>query len=823
MRAIASPLRQTLRNLLRRPLFAVTAILTLGLGIGATSAIFTVVDAVLIEPLPFPEPATLVGVWHTAPGLDFEEVNQSPATYLVYRAEARGFEDIGLWDNRQASVTGLDAPEQVTSVVVTDGLLPLLRVKPALGRLFTREDDSADAPLTVILGHGYWQERFGADAAALGRTLTVNGRAREIVGVLPEGFRLLRYDPALYLPLQLDPAEVQLGNFDYQGIARLRAGVTLEQANAEVARLIPLAAERFPGGITLEMLEQARFDANVRPLKEDAVGDIGSVLWVLLGTVGLVLLVACANVANLFLVRAEGRQRELAVRTALGAERYRLAGQLLLESTVLGWLGGGLGLLLALGATRLLVFLGPETLPRLDEISVDGSVVAFTMVISLLAGLFFGLFPVLRYRRLDLVGSLKEGARGSDTSRQRQRVRSALVIAQMALALVLLVGSGLMIRSFQALRQVNPGFARPAEVLTFRVVVPAAEVEDEIAAAAVTEQILERLAALPGVVSASAAVSITMDGWDGSDAVFVEDFPTPEGQLPPIRRMNFVAPGSFATLENPLLAGRDITWDDLHERRPVAVVTENFAREYWGEPARALGRRLGTTGSPTERQWREIVGVVGNVHDDGLGQDPTPLVYWPMVLENFWGEKIFTQRAMAYAVRTRGRLPESLVPEARAAVWAVNPNLPLADVKTLDEILGQSLARTAFTLVLLGIAAAVALFLGTVGIYGVISYVVSQRTREIGVRMALGARHTDVSMMVLRSGMALVLGGLAIGLAVAVGASRLLAALLYGVRPNDPLTYGGVSLLLAVVALSTAYLAARRAASVDPIEALRAE
>ena len=813
-------LRYVWRRLARSPLFTIVAVVTLGAGIGATTGIFSVVNGVLLKPLPFEDPEILVGVWHKAPGLGFDLVNQSPATYFTYREQNRSFEDVGLWDNTSVSVTGIAEPERVAALAVTDGLFPLLRVQPVLGRTFTAEDDSPGSPETVILSHAYWQRRFGGDRGAIGRKLIVEARPREIVGVMPSSFRFLRYAPDLFLPFRFDRSQLKMVDFSYQGIARLKPGATLEQANADVARMIPLAATAFPGGMSVKELQEARFGPNVRPLKLDAVGDIGKVLWVLLGTVGMVLLIACANVANLFLVRAEGRQQELAIRLALGGHRSRIARELLLESVTLGLIGGGAGLLLAFTGIRLLVAMGPESIPRLEEIAIDPAVLLFTLVVSLLVGLLFGLVPALKYTRSQLVSALKEGGRRSSDGKERHRARSILVVSQVALALVLLIGSGLMIRSFQALRRVQPGFVRPEEVLTLRIGIPSAEIPDVEQTVRAHERILRRIEEIPGVVSVGLSQSITMDGYDSNDVVHVEELPTREGQLPPVRRFKWISERYFETMGNPILAGRAITWTDVYRHAPVAVVTENIAREYWKEPEAALGKRIKQS---LESPWREIVGVVGNEHDDGVDQKAVPTVYWPMLVEDFWGAKLFTPRTMAYAIRTQRLGTPTFIEEVRQAVWSVNPNLPLADVRTLEEILAQSLARTSFTLVILGIAAGVALLLGAVGIYGVISYSVSQRTREIGIRMALGAQQGQVSGLFLRHGLLLAGIGVALGLGAAAGLTRLMSALLFGVSPLDPVTYGAVAVGLAGVALLASYVPARRAMSVDPAEALRWE
>jgi predicted permease len=821
---LTAQLRYALRKLSRAPLFTTVAVLTLAVGIGSNTAIFSVVNGVLLKPLPFHEPGRLVGVWHEAPGLGFDRVNQSPALHFTYVSENRAFESVGMWDNDQASVTGLEEPEQVDAMYVTHQIMPMLGVQPSLGRAFSAEDDAPGTPETVILGHGYWQRRFGGSPDALGRTLTVDSRPREIIGVMPEGLEFLRWDPELYLPFQFDPDEVFMGNFSYQAIGRLRPDATVESANADLDRMLPMAVETYPGGVNLGMLQEAGFAGNVHPLIEDVVGDVGSTLWVLLGTVAMVLLIACANVANLFIVRAEARQREVAVRTAMGAGRRDVVGQLLLESALLGLGGGLVGLLLAFGGLKLLVAVGPETLPRLNDIGVDPTVLGFTLLVSLVAGILFGLLPALRYGTPNLVEALKEGGRGGSAGRERHVARNTLVVAQMALALVLLAGSGLMVRSFRALSGVDPGFQAPDEVVTFRVTIPSAEIGDPEQVALVHQEILRKVQEIPGVAAAAFSSSVTMDGWDSNDALEVEDDPVVGDELPPIRRYKWIGGGYHATMGNPVLAGRSITWADIQDRALVAVVTEDLARAHWPTPAEAVGRRVRSFGGDLgNSEWREIVGVVGAIHDEGLGQDPVPTVFWPQVVTDFWGEEIDTRRSMAYAVRARGANPGALLPQIREAVWSVNPNLPLARVSTLEELVADSLGRTSFTLIMLGIAAGVALFLGAVGIYGVISYVVAQRTREIGVRMAMGAATSDVSAMVLRQAMVLAGLGVAIGLAAATGLTRLMASLLYGVSPLDLPTFGTVALALSAIALVASYVPARRAAGVDPVEALRAE
>jgi len=820
MQSLGNQLRYCLRRISRAPLFALVAVATLGVGIGANSAIFSVVNGVLLKALPFKEPERLVGIWYKAPGLGVSEVPQGPAFHYTYEEENRVFERIGMWSNVSVSITGVAEPERVVALRVTDGILPALQVQPMLGRTFSAADDSRGSAETVILVYAYWQRKFGGDQGVIGRRLIVDGRAQDIIGVLPQSFRFLRSHPAIVLPYRLNRNEVFVGNFAHQAIARLKPGVTLEHANADVARMIPLTLKKFPlpPGFTLKMVEDARLGPNVRPLKLDAVGDIGKVLWILLGTVGIILLIACANVANLFLVRAEGRQRELAIRISMGAGRGQIVRELLFESVILGILGGALGLFLAYAGIRFLVAMGPESIPRLEEISIDPAVLLFTAGISVLAGILFGLLPAFKYASPDLASALQEGGRSSSEGKERHRARNGLVVTQIALALVLLISSGLMIRTFQALRKVQPGFVRPEEVLTLRISIPTAEISDDEKAIRAHEQIKLRIEQIPGVSSVGLSNSITMDGWMDNDPVFVEDFPAPEGQIPAMRRFKWAGPNYFATMGNPVLFGRDFSWADIYNKVPVVIVTENLAREYWKDPAKAVGRRIRET---PKSPWREIVGVVGNEYDDGVNRKVTFGVYWPMLMENFWGNKIYAQRTIAYAIRSRRVGNPSFFKEIQQAVWSINPNLPLANVRPLTRIHEDSMARTSFTLVMLGIAAGVALLLGVVGIYGVISYSVSQRTREIGIRMALGAQIGIVRGMFLRQGLLLTCIGIALGLGAAVGLTRLMTALLFGVSPLDPVTFVAVALILGLVALLASYLPARRASSVDPVEALR--
>jgi predicted permease len=810
-----------LRRLLRSPMFTAITLLTLAIGIGANTAIFSVINGVLLKPLPYSDPERLVGLWHTAPGLNLPEVNMAPANYFTYREQGRAFEDVGLYTGGSVSVTEVGQPERVETLRVTDGTLPILGVRPELGRTFTRLDDTDGSPRTAVLTWGYWQQRFGGSPAAIGKRIVVDGRQHEIIGVLPRSFQFMDREVSLVLPLQFSRNKVVLGNFSFQGIARLKPGMTLESANADVGRMLPIWAASFPPppGFSVKLFQDARLTPAVRPFKQDVVGDIGEVLWVLMGTIGAVLLIACANVANLLLVRAEGRQHELAIRSALGAGRGRIARELLFESLTLGVAGGALGLAVAYGTIRLLIAIGPSSLPRLHEIAIDPVVLAFAFFTSLLAGGLFGILPVWKYAGVRLNTGLRESGRTVSQSRERHRARSVLVIVQVALALVLLIGSGLMIRTFQALRAINPGFTRPEQVLVLSVSIPEGQVKEDNRVARMDQDIVERLSRMPGVGSAALVSTVSMTGDGSNDVLFAEDHPIPEGRIPPIRRYKFISPGFFQTVGNPIVAGRDITWTDVYNYRNVALVSENLAREYWHDPARAIGKRI-REGSKDD--WREIVGVVGNSYDNGVNKKAAECVYWPFLMKNFWGGD-FVQRTATFTVRSERTGSAAFLDEVRQAVWAVSANSPVANVRTLQDVYSKSMARTSFTLVMLAIAGGMALVLGLIGIYGVISYSVSQRRREIGIRMALGARQSEVNRMFLRHGLMLAAIGVGFGLAAAAGFTRLISSLLFGVSTADPVTYAAMSVGLVGAAMLASYLPARRASGVNPVETLRAE
>ncbi len=798
-------LRQDLRYAARafgkQPGFGATAVLILALGIGATTAIFSLVYGVLLKPLPFPEPQALVSLRHYG---NFGETTQGPATYLTYRENNQAFEDIGAWDATSVSITGGgEMPERVEALILNSPTLSMLRTQPQLGRLFSAEDDVPGSPPRAVLTASYWQRRFGGAEDIVGREITIDGTPTEVVGVLPSSFNFLSTRPAVLLPMPLDPSAPRWISFGFSALARLKPGVSLEQANAEIAHGISLLPPFFAG---LELRP------NVRPLADDVTGNVAGVLWILLAAVAVVLLIACGNVANLFLVRAEARHQELATRAALGASRGRLARTLLAESVVLGLVGGALGVGLAGAAIALLHAVGPAQLPRLDAVGIDPTVLLFAAAVSISSGVLFGLFAVARYGSPS-VAMLKSGSRSAGDAPERNRARNAVVVGQVALALTLLIVSGLMTRTLVAMLDVHPGFTRPEQVQTFLVPIPESLIGDDEQAARTHQSIAERLEQVPGVVSVGLSSSITMDGEDNGNYLTAEGLPD-LGLEGPQRRFKSVGPGYFETMGNPMVSGRGVAWSDILEQRRAVVISESLARELWQVPSEAIGKRVRCCGNET---WSEIVGVSGDERDDGLNRPPTAIVYWAMRNE------VYRWRAMAYAVRSDRVATPGFMRELEQAVWDVNPDLPLSSIQTLQEIQDASMAQTSFTLVMLGIAASVALLLGVAGIYGVISYVAAQRTREIGIRIALGARAGDVRKLFLRHGLKLTAVGIVLGIGLAVVVTRVMASYLFGVQPIDPLTYVAVSALLAGIAALATYLPARRAARIDPNVALRAD
>jgi predicted permease len=810
------------RRLWRAPLFTTITLITLAAGAGANIAVFSVVEGVLLKPLPYPHPESLVGVWHTAPGLNIDDVNMAPSNYFIYREQNRVFEDVGIYQGDSVSVTGQSSPEQVQALDVTDGVLPILGLKPILGRWFNRADDNPSGPDTVMLSYDYWQSRFGADRSIVGRSIRVDGKARTVIGVMPKEFRFLDWEPPmLFLPLRIDRSKTTLGQFSYEGLARLRPGVTMEAVNADVARMWPIVLNSFPSppGFSTDLFKKARIGPKVRPLSRDVIGDVGTLLWVLMGSIGVVLLIACANVANLLLVRAEGRRQELAICSALGASPWRITREFLLESAVLGVLGGALGLLFAWGALRLLVSLGPAGLPRLHDIGIDLNVLIFTLCVMLFCSLAFGSVPALRYATTRAGTGLRQ-SRGASQGRERHRTRNALVVIQVSLAFVLLICSGLMIRTFRALTQVNAGYDTAAKIQTVRLGIPEADVPKDDDVFRMQQAIQEKMAAIPGVESVSFGNAVPMDGNGWHDPVLAQDRNYADGAMPPLREFVFGAPGFLKTLGIPLIAGRDFTWDEIYQKRPVGMVSENFAREYWGSPMNALGKRIRVS---TKDDWREIVGVIGNVHQDGMTKDAPTIAYWPTLLTHFESDQFSVRRFVVFAIRTPRAGSENLMKDVRQAVWSVDANLPLTGIRTQDYYYQNSISRTSFTLVMLGIAAAIALLLGIVGLYGVIAYSASQRTREIGIRIALGAQRSTITAMFVRQGLVLAGCGIGCGVLLALATTRLLKSLLFQVSPVDPTTYILACIALCAAATLASYIPSRRTVSVDPVEALRAE
>ncbi|MDE3180907.1 MAG: ABC transporter permease [Acidobacteriota bacterium] len=823
LETLVQDLRYGVRQLRRNRGFTAVAVATLALGIGATTAIFSVVNSVLIKPLPYPHPQQLVSVLLNAPGANWFNVGLGPSDYFTYRDRNRTLQDIGLYKDDRDNVTGVGQPERVRELEVTDDLLPILGIPPLLGRWFDRQDGLPSSPRTAMLTYGYWESKFGGDPKVVGRTIVLDGEPYQIIGVMPRRFHFLdQPDPALILPLRFNRNKTNLGDFDYESLARLKPAVTIAEANADEARMIPIVLRAFPPppGLSLELFKKARFSPDVVPLKQAVVGDLGKLLWVVMAGMGMVLLIACANVASLLLVRTEGRRQELAIRAALGASPGRTAGGLLIESLVLSSIGGALGLLFALGALWVLAAMAPAGLSRLNEIGVDGMVVLFTLAASLAASLLFGSVPVFKYAGAGVGIGLHEVGRILGQSRQQHRLQNALVSAQIGLAFVLLVCSGLMIRTFRAIAAVKPGFSQPDQVQAFTVHIPDTDVHGTVNVVRAEQEIADKIAALPSVMSVGLSSSAPMSGNDLLDPVFAKDRTYAQGKIPPLRHFIFVSPGYFHTMGIPLITGRDVTWRDTYNMNPVALVSENFAHEYWGAPTNALGKSIRVNGKD---EWRQVIGVVGNVHNDGMTKAAPTCVYWPVLNAKFMGEAADVQSEMTFAVRSTRAGSESLMNEIRRAVWSVDPNLPLFEVHTLDYYYSTSMARTSFTLVMLTIAGSMALLLGIVGLYGVIAYLVSQRTHEIGIRMALGAQRRDLLRHVLGQGMSLSIIGVFIGVVAGLGLTRFLAGLLYGVKPTDPLTFAAVALILLGVALIACYIPARRATKVDPMVALRHE
>jgi predicted permease len=827
--SILADVKFTFRRLGKSPGFAATVLLTLAIGLGANTAVFSVVNSVLLKPLPYPDSGQLVSLWLNAPGAgglaNFSSGLQlSSSMYLTFSRHNRTFQSMGIWTPGTASVTGVAEPEELRTGMISDGVLESLQVPPVAGRWLSQVDQDPHGAKAVVLSYGYWQRRFGGDRSVIGRAIDVDAQTREVVGVMPRGFRLVDRDFDLLIPLALDRTNQKLAGFGYYGVARLKPGIPIAQADADIARLIPVWMDSWSNGpgTNPHFYERWRITPSLRSLKQQVIGSVGSVLWVVMATVGLVMLIACTNVANLLLVRAESRHQELSIRAALGAGRMRIARELLIESISLGVLGGVIAIGVAFAALRLLVAVGPADLPRLSEISLDARSVGFTLALSVLSGLFFGSIPALRYARTQASAMMGGTSRTASAGRARQRSRNVLVIAQVAMALVLLVSALLMIRTFAALRNVEPGFADPQHLQTMHIWIPDLLVSDPQTVTHVQNNIADKLAAIPGVTSVGFAGSVPMEGIDPNwDEIYVEG-KSYEGGEGPLRLFNFVSPAYFNAMGTRLVAGRDFTWTDIYDLRPRVLVSENFARESWGSASAAIGKRLRQF---SNMPWQEVIGVVEDVRVHGVDEKAPAIVYWPAMLNDPYTPKpaIDAPRFVTFAIRSNRAGTGSFLKQVQQAVWSVNASLPLASVSTMQEIYSQSLARTSFTLVMLAIAGAMALALSLIGIYGVISYAVSQRTREIGIRLALGAQRKALRWMFVRSALVLTGIGVVIGTGAAAALTQLMKTLLFGISPLDPLTFVTMPFMLATAAAVASYLPARRAAGVDPVGALRAD
>jgi predicted permease len=822
LESVLTDLKFAFRRLRKSPGFACTVLLTLAIGIGANTAVYSVVSSVLLKPLPYPDGGQLVSLWLNAPGAEglanFQKgLPLSASMYFTFSENNRTFQSLGTWFAHKANVTGLARPEEVNIVLVTHGVLETLGVHALEGRELAAADQIPNGTKNVMLSYGYWQRRFGGDRSVIGRTIVIDSQVRAIIGVMPRGFRVVDHDFDVLVPFAFVRDQQQLAGFGLQGIGRLRPEVTISQANADIARLIPVWMDSFSNGPGSDshVYVKWRITPDFHSLKQEVLGNVGSVLWVVMGTIGIVLLIACVNVANLLLVRAEARQVELSIRAALGAGRGRIARELLFESSLLGLFGGVLGIGVAAAALRFLVSIGPANLPRLTEISLDADSLFFTVVLSIVSGLFFGSIPAWKYSRSQAHANLG-ATRSVSASRERNRSRNILVVAQVAMALVLLICATLMIRTFQQLRMVNPGFSDAPSLQTLRVAIPETSIPDQRMVTRVQNNIADRLASIPGVTAAGFAQIVPMESGQHGWSVVMAEGKTYAGD-PPIRFYNYVSPGYLQALGTPMIAGRDFTWNEIYDRRPNVIVSENFAREEWGSAAAAIGKRI--------QQGRglllyKVIGVAQDVRQNGVDQKSPAIVYWPVLTAGPWQ---YPPRSVTFAVRSTRAGTQAFLNEVQQAIWQVNADLPVASPRTMQEIYSKSLARTSFTLVMLGIAAAMALALGIIGIYGVISYAVSQRTREIGIRMALGAQNRELRLMFVRSALALTGIGVIIGLGAAAAVAQLMRTLLFGVSPLDPFSFAVVPLILVLAAALASFLPAARATAINPVEALKAE
>jgi predicted permease len=804
--------RQTARLFRTHPGFVLTVVLSLALGIGANATIFSVVHGVLIQPLPYPRADALVGIYNrlTIRGQVYEDAALSPGMYAACHADCQAFDHFGVWTSGTATVTGAGEPEQIATVTMTQGVLPAFGVPASLGRWFSPEDDSPGGARTAILSHGYWQRRFGGDREILGRSVVIDFVPHEIVGVMPRDFRFVDLSPELFLAQRF--AADRADEFSYNGIGRLKPGVGVGQANEDIARVWRNWARS--GGVG-KLLEEWAVTPDARPLKNDVVGGVGLTLRLLMGALILLMLLVCANVASLVLVRAQARRQEFALRAALGAGWSRIAREQLTESLILGLMGGACGLGFAYFGVRLLAAIAPSNLPRLDEIAIGPAAIAFTLLCALGTSLLFGTVAIIGRRSPDRI----DRTRGATPGKQQLRGQRILVVGQVAMALVLLVASGLMERTLLAIQRVEPGFTRPDQIQMVRISLPQVLAREPGQVIRLQKDILDRIAAIPGVGAVGFGSAMPLDGTRNGVVVAVEGVTEP-GHMPPNRAYRHASPGLFAAQGSRLLAGRDFTWNDVFDQRRLAIVSENMARESWGEPHAALGKRIriGRVGP-----WSEVVGVVENIHTDGLHRPAPATVYARAGVETAADGATAVRRAVTLAIRSDRAGTQSFLKEVAAAVHAANASVPLADVRTLEDAYRQSMAQTSFTVTLIGIAAAMALALAVVGVYGVLAYAVARRRHEVGIRLALGAQPGAVRALFVRQGLLLTFLGGILGLASSATLSRWISPLLYDVTALDPLTYVVSAAALATGAFLASVVPASRAASVDPIETLRSE
>jgi predicted permease len=815
MDELFSDIRYAVRTLRKSPGFMAVAVLTLALGIGANSAIFSVVNGVVLKPLPYPGSERLVGIFSQFPTLGFDKFWISPPEYMELKERSQSYEAVGAYRTGTISLGGGDTPMRVTSAIATADLFQALRVTPLIGRTYTAEEDVPGGPAVVVLSHGVWQRAFGGEPGIVGRSIEVNAVATEVVGVMPPGFDIADAGVEAWVPVRLDPANRQnRGSHFLYLVGRLRPGVTLEQARSELGNLVQRWAEDNPGTHAPSPQNHALY---LTPLQEDLVGGIRPALLMLLGAVGFVLLIACANVGNLLLAKAEGRGKEIAVRAALGAGRRRLLRQFLTESLFLSLVGGAVGLALGYAGLRVLLTTSPNSIPRAAEIGLDARVLLFTLAVSLLTGLIFGLAPAFHLSPRTMNSALREGGQRTTAGSGRQRLRRLLVVSEVALAVVLVVGSGLMLRSFAALQQVDPGFdAR--NLITFGMFLPPARYEDGPTQVSFMERSLRQLGALPGVQSVAAMSGLPpRRNVNANDTEFEGITPTAEGPAPNTDYWQFVTTDYFDTMKIPLVAGRAFGVQDGPEAGPVVMINETLARVFYPDTD-PVGRRLRPPFG--DNPWYTIIGIVKDVKQGGLEENTGTEVYfhYPQTVATPLG----VPRQMNLVLRAM-LPPQTLMPSVRREMAALDATLPLAEMNTMDGVLHASVAQPRFLTLLLGIFAAVALALAAVGTYGVMSYSVAERRQEIGIRMALGAEAGGVMRMMLGQGFVVAGLGLALGIAGALALSRVLSTLLFGVSARDLTTFLFAPTVLALVALVACYIPAFRATRVDPAKVLRQE